>query len=67
MLNKLNVAYKTNGKLNVLPLSGFTSLIKERKVSDETIVFNNMVDTKKGVETQWEVPTKQSWHARFFN
>ena len=38
---------------------------KENKITSETIVFNNMVQTKQDFETDWEVPAKESWHKRF--
>ncbi|MDO3694722.1 ABC transporter ATPase [Wenyingzhuangia sp. chi5] len=67
MLNKLAIAYKENDEIKVTPMSDFTHLAKSGIVNANTIVFNNMVNSKKGVATLWEVPATQSWHARFFN
>ncbi|NJB81721.1 ABC transporter ATPase [Wenyingzhuangia aestuarii] len=67
MLNKLAVAYKESEEIVIAPMNHFAALAKENKVTPNTVVFNNMVNTKKGVETQWEVPAKDSWHARCFN
>jgi hypothetical protein len=39
--------------------------VKEQKITSETIVFNNMVNTKEDFENNWEIPAKQSWHKRF--
>lgn len=65
MLNKLTVAYKQGDEINIAPLAEFTNLIKENTLNGETVVFNNMINTKEGVATQWEVAAKESWHARF--
>ncbi|ANW96273.1 ABC transporter ATPase [Wenyingzhuangia fucanilytica] len=67
MLNKLAIAYKESDEIKVVPMSDFTHLAKSGIVNADTIVFNNMVNSIKGVNTMWEVPAKQSWHARFFN
>lgn len=67
MLDKLSVAYKVGESVEIASMSDFISLTKENKVNKNTLVFNNMINTKEGVETQWEVPAENSWHARFFN
>jgi hypothetical protein len=46
-------------------LSDFQRFVNERKVTSETIVFNNMVNTKEDFENNWEVPVSKSWHKRF--
>ncbi|MGY6648058.1 ABC transporter ATPase [Wenyingzhuangia sp. IMCC45574] len=67
MLNKLAIAYKSEEALQVVPMLDFSNLAKNNKVNKDTIVFNNMVNTKAGVANEWEVAAKDSWHARFFN
>ncbi|MDO6803592.1 ABC transporter ATPase [Wenyingzhuangia sp. 1_MG-2023] len=67
MLNKLAVGYKKEQELNVVAMSEFMDLVKNIEVTEDTTVFNNMIDTKEGVAKNWEVPAKYSWHARFFN
>ena len=66
MLNKLNIAFKTNDDVNSVSLNDFKSFIAQNKITDETIVFNNLLDTKKDFKTKWEVPAKNSWHQRLF-
>lgn len=67
MLNKLAVAYKELDAIKIVPMAEFTQLAKSEEVQKNTIVFNNMVDSKQGVSSLWEVPAEQSWHSRFFN
>ena len=43
----------------------FKEFAKANKITQETIVFNNMVTTKEELETQWEVTANNSWHKRF--
>ncbi len=65
LMNKLNVSFKDNDNINIVKLSDFQQYAKDKKINAETIVFNNMVNTKEDFETKWEVPAAQSWHKRF--
>ncbi|MGJ8744735.1 ABC transporter ATPase [Polaribacter sp.] len=65
LMNKMNVTFKDNDHINLVKLSDFQKFAKEKKITSETIVFNNMVATKQDFENNWEVPAKQSWHKRF--
>jgi len=67
MLNKLAIAYKVNETVQVSTVAEFSQLAKNKQVTPNTIVFNNMIDNKKGVETLWEIAAKESWQSRFFN
>ena len=61
--NRLNVAYKSDSeKINLRSLSDFKTLISEGKINEESIVFNNLIKTKKDYIKQWEVQLKNSWH-----
>lgn len=66
LINKMNISFKDNNDINILKLSDFQRFIKEEKITPETIVFNNMINTKYGFENNWEVSIMQSWHKRFF-
>ena len=65
LMNKMNVSFKNNNTINIAKLSDFQKYAKDGKINQETIVFNNMVNTKEDFEKNWEVPAKQSWHKRF--
>ena len=61
--NRLNIAYKSDSEnINIQSLSDFKTLISEGKINEESIVFNNLVKTKKDYIEQWEVQLKNSWH-----
>ena len=65
LMNKMNVSFKDNDNINIVKLADFQQYAKDKKINSETIVFNNMVNTKEDFETKWEVPANQSWHKRF--
>lgn len=65
LMNKMNVTFKDGENINLVKLADFQKFAKEQKITAETIVFNNMVNTKEDFENSWEIPAKQSWHKRF--
>lgn len=67
LMNKLNISFKDGENINIVSLAEFQDYAKENKITSETIVFNNMVQTKEELLTKWEVPAKESWHQRFLN
>lgn len=65
LLDKLNVTYYNGPHIAHKSLADFKKMAKARSVSQNTVVFNNLVNTKGEFEEFWEVPAKDSWHARF--
>ena len=65
LLDKMNVSYKQGEYIAYKPLKDFKKMAKERAVSKNTIVFNNLVASKQEFLENWEVPASESWHARF--
>ncbi|ARV06288.1 ABC transporter ATPase [Polaribacter sp. SA4-10] len=65
LMNKMNITFKDDKNINLVKMSDFQQFAKDKKVTSETIVFNNMVGTKEDFESHWEVPAKESWHKRF--
>lgn len=66
MFNKLNIAFKNGEHINIVTLSDFQKYVKENKVNNKTIVFNNMITTKKELDNRWELAAEDSWHSRYF-
>ncbi|HSD15279.1 MAG TPA: hypothetical protein VLB74_11580 [Flavobacterium sp.] len=66
LLDKMNVTFKLGDHIAYKPLIDFKKMAKEKAVSENTIVFNNLVNTIGEWQDFWEVPAKESWHNRFF-
>lgn len=66
LLDKMNVTYKQGDFIAHKSLLDFKKMAKEKAVNKETIVFNNLVNTKQEFIESWEVPAQDSWHSRFF-
>ncbi|WP_443939882.1 ABC transporter ATPase [Pedobacter sp. MW01-1-1] len=67
LFNRFNLAYKLNAEVIVNNKEDFETLINIKKITPDTIVFNNMVQTLAELETKWEIPFKDSWHANIFS
>ncbi len=67
LLDKMNVSYKQGEFIAYKSLADFRKMAKQRAVSSNTIVFNNLVNNKAEYLSDWEVPASESWHKRFMN
>ncbi|MBU2975905.1 MULTISPECIES: ABC transporter ATPase [Zobellia] len=65
LLDKMNVSYKQGEHIAYKPLVDFKKMAKQKAVSKNTIVFNNLVTNKEEYQEHWEVPASESWHSRF--
>lgn len=65
LLDKMNVTYYNGDYIAHKSLLDFKKMAKNKSVSPNTVVFNNLVNTKAEYLEHWEVPAKDSWHSRF--
>ena len=66
LLDKMNVTFKLGEHIAHKPLTEFKKMAKDKAVSGNTIVFNNLVNNLAEYQESWEVPAQDSWHSRFF-
>jgi hypothetical protein len=65
LMDKMNVSYKQGEYVAYKTLTNFKKMAKDKAVSKNTIVFNNLVNSKAEYAEFWEVPASESWHSRF--
>ena len=65
LMDKMNVSYKQGEFVAYKTLLDFKKMAKDKAVSKNTIVFNNLVDNIAEFKENWEVPASESWHSRF--
>ncbi|WP_412560815.1 ABC transporter ATPase [Winogradskyella sp. MIT101101] len=65
LMDKMNVSFKQGEFVAYKPLVDFKTMAKNRSVSKNTIVFNNLVTNIAEFKDNWEVPASESWHSRF--
>ena len=62
LFDRLTTAYVQDGKIVLCKLFQFEDKLKSGELNAETIVFNNLVDSKEQLISSWIVPVKDSWH-----
>ena len=67
LMDKMNVSYKQGAFIAYKSLIDFKKMAKQRAISKNTIVFNNLVANKAEYLENWEVPACESWHSRFIS
>jgi len=68
LFDRMQVAFRdpNSGSISIVGRDAFSSLVKDGLVHADTIVFNNMLTQVNELDEKWEVPLKDSWHARVF-
>ena len=66
LLDKMNVSFKQGDYITYKSLLDFKNVVKNKSVTENTVVFNHLVVNKGEFLSEWEVPAKDSWHARYF-
>jgi len=57
------LTYKEGSEIKMMAMADFQNGLATGDFSEETIVFNNLIETKVDFETKWEVSVKDSWHS----
>ena len=65
LMDKMNVTYKQGEYITYKSLLDFKKMAKDKAVSKNTVVFNNLVTNIAEFNENWEVPASESWHSRF--
>jgi hypothetical protein len=66
LFDRFHTAWKVNEEVISASRENFEQLIKEGEINNETIVFNNLVQTYSQYQQNWEIHFKDSWHAKVF-
>lgn len=66
LLDKLNVCFKQGEFVQYKDVKAFKQLIKNKSVNQKTLVFNNLINTKEELDTDWELPAEDTWYNRMF-
>ncbi len=63
--NRLNFAYfNEEEEVIVVSNSEFKSRFQNGTINDRTLVFDNLVGTKKKFLEEWIIPLEESWHKK---
>lgn len=66
LFDRMQLAYRDEHGIQVCSKATFESLIATGLVTENTVVFNNLVQTYAALQNEWEIPAKESWHSTLF-
>lgn len=66
LFDRFRIAYRVGDEVLNCSRQEFEQLLNTGEINPETIVFNNMISSRKELERSWETPLKNSWHAQVF-
>jgi hypothetical protein len=66
LFDRLMLAFHVKDKVQMMPLSQLPHALENGLVNEETLYFNNTVQTKEELEAKWLIPLKNSWLAGRF-
>jgi hypothetical protein len=59
--NRTSLAFLVKEKIQLLPMSQLQYAIENHFIDQDTLYFNNLVQTKQELEENWIIPVKNSW------
>lgn len=67
LFDRFRIAFRQNEEVINCSREEFEIMIKNGIVNENTHVFNNLINNRNELRTAWEIPLKDSWHARVFS
>ena len=64
MFDRTTLAFVVKDKVELLPLTQLQHAFDNGFINNDTLYFNNLVQTKEELESKWIVPVKDSWLAK---
>jgi hypothetical protein len=61
MFDRTTLAFVVKDKVELLPLSQLQYAFDNGFINEDTLYFNNLVQTKEELESKWIIPLKDSW------
>lgn len=64
LFDRNTFAFRMGDEVHTAPKEEFAGLFNKKIITDETLVFDNLVNTKAAFEKSWIKPLGESWHRR---
>ena len=64
--DRSQVAFLREGEIFMMPMQQIKEKVATGEITPETVTFNPMVANKHELESNWTIPAKDSWLARYF-
>ena len=56
--DRFSIAHKSNDEVIISNLDDFKQLIDDGYITQDTLVFNNLIERRQDLSTKWELPLK---------
>ena len=66
LFDRFDIAFRDGDQVRSIQRDGFEQMIRDGQINENTIVFNNLVPTLRDLNSKWEIPFRDSWHATLF-
>jgi len=63
LLERMKVAYRDGEEISEVSVNEFAAMLKSGEATENTMVFNNTVQSISELITNWETPVSQCWVA----
>ena len=63
--DRFSIAHKSEDGVVISKLDDFKQLIGDGRITQDTLVFNNLVEKRQDLFKKWELPLKESWQKRY--
>ena len=64
LFNRTALAFLVKDKVQVIPMNQLNYAYQNGFINNDTLYFNNLVQTKEELVSNWIIPIKESWLAR---
>ena len=64
MFDRTTLAFIVKDKVELLPMTQLQYAAENGFIREDTLYFNNLVQTKEELENNWIIPVKESWLTR---
>lgn len=64
LFQRTNIAYRTNengGQIAITSTSNLPDMYKKGVITDDALIFNNIITTKSELDQNWELPLSKTW------
>ena len=65
--DRLQIAYLLNDEVHVIHKNDFQDAFDKGIIGHDTLMFNNLVKTKKEFLTDWIIPLSESWYMKWLS
>lgn len=66
LFDRFRIAYRDGDQVINCSKTEFEERLIKGELNSDTIVFNNMISSRKDLDISWEVAMKDSWHGQIF-